>query len=207
MRAREKKRLKKIDSIDRAAAAMPTKTELLFALEELAVIYRIMQDTYRARAYKNAISDIDRALPVDGESGGQRNNTLSAADIETLRPIPTPKMLDKVREFIESGKIAKLEALKRDPKVKSFERIMKIYGVGPKTAARWIAAGIKTELDVADAANRGEIALTRAQPSDFPVHVIILDEIFIALDPLAASISTVVPMYNLHILVLTFFIV
>lgn len=142
---------------------MPTKIELLFALEELAVIYRIMQDTYRARAYKNAISDIDRVLPVGGGNGGQRNHTLTAADIETLRPILTPKMLDKVREFIESGKIAKLEALKRDPKVKSFERILKIYGVGPKTAARWIAAGIKTELDVADAANRGEIALTRAQ--------------------------------------------
>ena len=45
-----------------------------------------------------------------------------------------PSTLKKLKEYVETGKIAGLEAAKNDPRFK----FMKIFGVGPKKAAELV---------------------------------------------------------------------
>ena len=54
----------------------------------------------------------------------------------------------KVAEFLDKGKMSKLDELKSDKKMVVLETLAKIWGVGPVAAQKLYSAGIRTIEDV-----------------------------------------------------------
>ena len=50
----------------------------------------------------------------------------------------------KVKEFLEEGKMTKLENLEADPKLVALEALAQIWGVGNVAAAKLYASGIRS---------------------------------------------------------------
>ncbi len=95
-------------------------------LAELTILDEENPQAFRVRAYENAVQAI-RNLPADfGE--------MSATELAKKRGIGKSTAA-KIKEFVESGKIAKLEKL-RDKFPKSVVELSRIPGVGPKTVAK-----------------------------------------------------------------------
>ena len=53
-------------------------------------------------------------------------------------------MKEKVREWIEEGKVSKIDEMEEDPKIKSLDDLASIWGVGAKNAAMLYDSGIRT---------------------------------------------------------------
>lgn len=54
----------------------------------------------------------------------------------------------KVKEFLEEGKMTKLENLQSDPKLEILEKLSKIWGVGPAAANKLYSSGIRSIEDL-----------------------------------------------------------
>ncbi len=54
----------------------------------------------------------------------------------------------KVAEFLEEGKMSKLQELKSDSKVILLEKLAKIWGVGPVAARKLYDSGIRSIADL-----------------------------------------------------------
>ena len=63
----------------------------------------------------------------------------------------------KVKEFIEQGKMTKLESLQADPKLMVLEELAKIWGVGPVAAQKLYDKKIRS---VADLRKKPELLTT-----------------------------------------------
>lgn len=50
----------------------------------------------------------------------------------------------KVAEFLDSGKVNKLQSLKSDPKIVFLEQLGQIWGVGPAAADKIYACGVRS---------------------------------------------------------------
>ncbi len=105
---------------------MPTRSEIIRTLAELAKLTSLDEGSpqqFRVRAYEAAIQGIE------GYSGD-----LAAATKQELVSIKGVggSTADKILEFVASGKIAKLEAL-RAKYPPAFVQLTKIPGLGPKT--------------------------------------------------------------------------
>jgi len=125
-------------------AAIAERFDLLADLLELegAVVYRIL-------AYRRAA----QTLRETGESVAR----LSAESRLTSLPGVGQTIADKVAELLSTGQIAALERLVgRNPP--GAVQVMRLQGVGPKTAKRIFAElGLATVDDVRDAARAGRI--------------------------------------------------
>jgi DNA polymerase/3'-5' exonuclease PolX len=51
-------------------------------------------------------------------------------------------MQENIDEFLETGKIQRLEAMKQDPMTQALVHLCTIHGVGPGTAQDWYNQGI-----------------------------------------------------------------
>ncbi len=109
---------------------MPRRSEDLYALlrelVELTVLDEGDPQSFRARAYENAVMEL-RAAAGDVA-------TMSEKDLIKLDGVGR-STAKKIHEFFDSGRIAKLEDLraKHPPEV---QRLAKLPGLGPKTLKR-----------------------------------------------------------------------
>lgn len=119
-------------------------------LEILAKYYKNEGDIFRSRAYQNAITSI-KNLNFRIESIDQLNNVKGIG--KTMR--------EKIDEFLNTGKIAKVETIKKSisGKEKALDIFTKIWGVGPSKATELWNNGLKTINDVKKNSN----LLTRNQ--------------------------------------------
>lgn len=58
------------------------------------------------------------------------------------------RLRDKVIEILETGRLAKLDAKKSNPRLRALTEIAQIWGVGPVTAAKFYGMGYKTVADL-----------------------------------------------------------
>lgn len=58
------------------------------------------------------------------------------------------RLRDKVIEILETGRLAKLDAKKNNPRLRALVEIARIWGVGPATAAKFYGMGYKTVEDL-----------------------------------------------------------
>lgn len=70
------------------------------------------------------------------------------------------KMLDKIKEILETGRLQKLDNFRREPKIVSLIELNKIWGVGPKTANELFSKGY---VSITDIRKRGLHELTVSQ--------------------------------------------
>jgi len=93
------------------------------------------RDTFRALAYRKA-ADVVNEL---------REPLRAEDDAEKLRSRLGPKTVDKIKEYIRTGKIEKMEIIrKEDPDAIARNTLAGIWGVGPKVAADLVRQGYDT---------------------------------------------------------------
>lgn len=127
--------------------------EIIKALTELKTFAEILAQNYQALAYARAIRAVRLSPPLK-----------SAADIVALKAHGVgTKILDKLREFITTGRIEELEQLRRDPKIRAWRELGGIVGVGPATIEKWYDMKIRSMADLRRAVDTGQIKLTKAQ--------------------------------------------
>lgn len=115
---------------------MPSKDELVALFRELTELTELAEggpQSFRARAYENATVEIKA---YGGDLGA-----LSLAELQKLEGIGK-STAQKIREYYDTGTIAKLEEL-RAAYPPSFVELVRIPGLGPKTLQR-----LRSELGV-----------------------------------------------------------
>lgn len=108
-----------------SSPAVSLNQPLLTQLAQLKEVYRATGDQWRTYAYNKAIGVIKR-VPFQVERVEQLQSYKGIGD----------RILNKVREILESGSTTKLQLLKTSPQVQAMEALTKIWGVGPSTARR-----------------------------------------------------------------------
>lgn len=105
---------------------MVSTRDVVAALQELAELTTLEEESpqsFKVRAYENAISGI--------QGSGQDITALSKSELTAIKGIGK-STADKIRQLIDSGSIDKLETL-RQAYPPDFVRLSKIPGIGPKT--------------------------------------------------------------------------
>ena len=134
---------------------MTANPELVRALEELQGIYSMLGQEHRATAYFRAIQSIKK-LPLITQDNFDA--------VFTPRPAGVgPAILARAREFVLTGAIADLTALRADPRVVSHRELARVLGVGPATIAKWRAEGVTNLAGLRRAVAAGNIVLTHMQ--------------------------------------------
>merc|ERR1719281_1234983 len=102
--------------------AKDSSNELLAdAMEEMSIIHKIKGDRIRMLAYAKA-SQALRVHPERITSGKQ------ATSINGIGA----KMAKRLDEILDTGELAELIALKRDPDVMAVRELTSVFGIGPK---------------------------------------------------------------------------
>jgi DNA polymerase (family 10) len=107
-------------------------------LAELTVLDEQNPQSFRARAYENAINSLS--------ARGDEVVRMSKAELKAIDGVGA-SMADKIRELLDTGKIAKLEEL-RKKYPPAYVELCRIPGLGPKRVAR-----LHAELGVASVAD------------------------------------------------------
>lgn len=116
------------------AAPVNLNPHITRPLEELAAIYEDVlggANAYKARHHKQVAGAVERLDFV-------------VTDVEQLCDPPvtpafaqkTSTVRDKIRELLATGKLAKLEELKRKPDVKAILELSGVWGIGTETARK-----------------------------------------------------------------------
>ena len=69
-----------------------------------------------------------------------RYRVCSAKDFEGMQWVKG-RLRDKVTEILETGRLAKLDAKKKNPRLRALVKIARVWGVGPVTAAKFYRMG------------------------------------------------------------------
>lgn len=123
---------------------------LVAEFDRLLDIYKALGDEIRAMHYSNVVRELE-------------NLSFKLTDVSQLQDVPHfgKKTLERVAEFLRTGKLSLREALEADEKVRAIRELTSIHGVGRVTAAKWYHLGLRTVGDVRQRA--GQLVLTRTQ--------------------------------------------
>lgn len=132
-------------------------SDLIIALEELQNITKILGQVYREKAYKKAIAELKK-LPF----------TITAENLDYVFDVhKVPGVGEgikaKIKEWVTTGKVADLEKLRNDPKVKAYRELSKIAGVGPATIEKWWRMGVRSLVQLRKAVSADKIILNNMQ--------------------------------------------
>lgn len=116
-------------------------------------------DIFRARAYQvaaNAIKDVKVLLTLDNFEDEFQKLSLK----RNGKKVMGEKILAKTREFLESGKIKKLQTLQQNPHAQALKDLQQVWGIGNTMAVRLIAQGVRCVKDLEGKTQVGGIKLT-----------------------------------------------
>lgn len=133
----------------------PRNIDLLESLERLRHYADITGAVYREKAYRKAMSSI-RKLDYDILDDAERFHS------EKLPGIGKG-IGAKIDEYIDTGAISEIKKLARDPRVKAYEELSRVVGVGPATIERWYGAGISSLASLRRAVREGRVTLNHMQ--------------------------------------------
>ena len=123
--------------------------EIADKLDELANLMELRgkrEDVYRIRAYRNA-SKIIRDL----------NEPIDSIDLMSIRGIGK-SIAGKIKEFLITGKIEKIEKLKAETPPEGIYELTKIPGIGPVGAKNlWKEYGVGSLKEMIEKAEKGEV--------------------------------------------------
>lgn len=126
------------------------KKEILNILLEFVRIYKSIGDIHRERAYQKAYYTIKKLDSIP--------NTKS----ELIKyPNLGKGIVDKIFEYINTGKVKKLEEIKKEQKY--IVNLTSILGIGPSFAKKLISQNIHNINELKKAYNSGKVNLTNAQ--------------------------------------------
>jgi len=101
-------------------------------LESLVATSSDKRDTFRAMAYRRTASAV--------RSFNHPIRTIE--DAEELRSTIGEKSIEKICEYLKTGKMKKIQYLKDDPSMAAKNELICVWGIGPSTADDLISKGI-----------------------------------------------------------------
>lgn len=132
----------------------PRNAELVAMFSRLQQHYESLGDGWRERSYRLTAS-ILRSLSF--EVGSEAD--LDRPELKRLGR----KTRDKLKEFLQTGSIGRVEGLQTDEVAKALGELQGIWGVGLTTARRWLGSGCRTISDVRQRVQEGSLRLTADQ--------------------------------------------
>ncbi|CAI5742779.1 unnamed protein product [Peronospora destructor] len=106
-------------------------------LEEMMEYLDVERDVWRHYMYKKVVSSLKATS----------YRVCSVKDFKDMQWVKG-RLRDKVIEILETGRLAKLDAKKSNPRLCALVEIARIWGVGPVTAAKFYGMGYKTVADL-----------------------------------------------------------
>ncbi|KAG6609354.1 dna polymerase lambda-like protein [Phytophthora cinnamomi] len=106
-------------------------------LEEMMEFLDVERDIWRQYMYKKVVSSLK----------AMRHRVRSVKDFKDMHWVKG-RLRDKVIEILETGRLAKLDAKKKNPRLRALVEIARIWGVGPVTAAKLYGQGYKSVDDL-----------------------------------------------------------
>ena len=132
----------------------PRNAELVAMFSRLQQHYESLGDGWRERSYRLTAS-ILRSLSF--EVGSEAD--LDRPELKRLGR----KTRDKLKEFLQTGSIGRVEGLQTDEVAKALGELQGIWGVGLTTARRWLGSGCRTISDVRQRVQEGSLRLAADQ--------------------------------------------
>ncbi|KAH8675619.1 hypothetical protein BX600DRAFT_453097 [Xylariales sp. PMI_506] len=111
-------------------------------LQEMCDHYTNNDDTWRIKAYRQAISSL-------------RQQSIKITTSEQAREIAGigDRLADKIEEIVNTGELQRLKHAREEPNAESRALFLKIYGVGIQQANKWIGQGFRTLADLRERAS------------------------------------------------------
>lgn len=122
-------------------------------LQRFGRAYKLLGEHFRSRAYTKALQALEIHVRFPITSGE------SVVKLENVGV----KIVKKIDELLETGAIKSLIELEATPRLKAYEALTKIHGVGYAKAKAWIKQGIYTLDDLKTAVAEGRTKFTKAQ--------------------------------------------
>jgi DNA polymerase IV len=116
-----------------AQDAMNPNERVIKLLSLMLEHYQNTKDEWRAQGYRKAIATLKR-----------QDRPITTAKEAKKLPGIGERLSQKIEEIATTGHLQRLEEAEHDPMTKALETLIKIHGVGPKTAKKWYADGVKT---------------------------------------------------------------
>ncbi|KAL7629294.1 hypothetical protein AAE478_000814 [Parahypoxylon ruwenzoriense] len=111
--------------------------ETIKVLQEMANEHSINGDNFRVRAYRMAIATL-------------RDQPKKICTAEEARALPNiGKIAEKIEEIVNTKQLRELEYARNEPSREALGLFLKIYGVGPAQAKKWVSQGFRTLDDLA----------------------------------------------------------
>jgi DNA polymerase IV len=111
---------------------------------------------FKLAAYNKAIRQL-RARPQIAATRG--TPAVRPGDIPGIGP----GIAAKINEFLTTGNISEIAAMRRHPDYRAYTELSQVLGLGPKNIVALIARGIRTRAELAVAAAAGRVHLTHIQ--------------------------------------------
>mmetsp|Transcript_44795 Transcript_44795/g.108695 ORF Transcript_44795/g.108695 Transcript_44795/m.108695 type:complete len:511 (-) Transcript_44795:66-1598(-) len=144
----------------RSKRYLPKNVELAAQFKELSVLHRsmAMAENDKWKAYSLGVC-ASRLLRL----GFEVND-----DPDTIRRLENIKgfgkgTIDKIKQYLEEGKLRRIEEFKKDPERLAIQRFTDIWGVGMSRAKELSNEGYKSIEDILGGLRRGKIQLDRNQ--------------------------------------------
>jgi DNA polymerase/3'-5' exonuclease PolX len=143
---------------------MARVTSLVADLREYAALLRIAEyaasdRNHKSIAYERAANSIESQYSHGVITGQLRERLLALQKTEHVGEA-TMKL---VKQWLERGKIAELEKLRKSKVGRAYRELAPLLGVGPATIAKWMMKGVTTREELKSAVKRGRVELTNAQ--------------------------------------------
>lgn len=133
-----------------------SKYSLLNQLNELQNMASIMNETYRAKAFRHAYLEVLKVKNLN-------KRDLMNLDVGT-------RMKEKFNEFMSSGEISEIKTKKEDPQFLAMNSLHTIAGVGSKLVEKWIQLGVTDIPSLEAAIAEGKIKLNHMQTIGLKYH-------------------------------------
>ncbi|XP_054716268.1 DNA polymerase beta-like [Uloborus diversus] len=115
----------------------PNKAFCEFLLELADYEKNVSRNIHKYNAYRTAASTLSRH-PVKISNGKEAK----------ALPGIGQKIADKIDEFIQTGKLEKLEKIRADDSSQAITLLTKVFGIGPATAQKFVSGGITSIEDL-----------------------------------------------------------
>jgi DNA polymerase/3'-5' exonuclease PolX len=133
-------------------------------------------DVFRARAYQtaaNALKEVKVQLTLD-------NMEAELQKLSRKRNGKGPvgeRTLAKIREFLSSGTVKKLEVLDQNPHAQALKDLQQVWGIGNTMALRLIGQGVRCVKDLHGKTQVGDIKLSQQIVTGVQHHEDIMQKI------------------------------
>lgn len=142
-----------IDKLKGGNGKLVSKNEIIKILKQFQEYHKSLGNNIKSMQYAKAVQSLEKS---------SLKNIKNSSELLHL-PSIGKGIVNKIDEYIKTGKIKLLEEFKKNPLISSSKELTSIFGIGPKKAKILIDKGIYGINDLKKAIKKNIIKLTKQQ--------------------------------------------